>query len=135
MALNERGHEVLDDTPIAKAVGFRAPPTMQEMIKRAIQTHLSDAARESGQETFEESDDFDVGDDYDPTSPWELTADQERFIERPAADPPTQTGPAAPVGPGAPPNGISDGTDGDDTDGDPPSVQTVVKKQHKKSGS
>lgn len=72
MALNERGHEVLDNTPVAKPVGWRPPLTMQEQIQRFVREELSRRAAEAGAETFEDADDFEVGDDYDPKSPYEL---------------------------------------------------------------
>lgn len=75
--LNEKGHETLDDTPLAIPVGFRQPESLSDTIKRLVRTELSNTARASGAETFEESDDFNVGDDFDPSSPWELKADQE----------------------------------------------------------
>lgn len=78
--LNERGHEELDPTPVARAIAFNAPPTLADQIKRLVQYELSRQAASEGQETFEEADDFDVGDDYDPRSPWELQADQEEAL-------------------------------------------------------
>lgn len=66
------GREFPDPTPIAPPVGFLKQPTMAETMRQMIRSHeLRMAARESGQETFEEADDFDVGDDYDPRSPYE----------------------------------------------------------------
>lgn len=72
MALNEKGHEVLDNTPVAKPVGWRPPLTMQEQIQRFVREELSRRAAEAGEESFEDADDFEVGDDYDPRSPYEL---------------------------------------------------------------
>lgn len=82
MALNEKGHEVLDDTPVAMPVGFKRPQSMTDMIRQYVRTELSKQASEQGNETWEEADDFDVGDDYDPKSPWELTFDQEMAISQ-----------------------------------------------------
>jgi len=82
MALNENGHEILDDTPVAMPVGFKRPATMTEMIRQYVKTELSKQASDSGQESWEEADDFDIGDDYDPKSPWELTFDQEMALNK-----------------------------------------------------
>jgi len=96
MALNENGHEVLDDTPVAVPLRWNRPPSKLDEIR----AHLKIISREQeqiGNETFEEADDFDVGDDYDPRSPWELTIDQELHIERPldaGTPPPALPGPA-----------------------------------------
>lgn len=74
--LNERGHEVLDDTPVAIPMrAIRRPSTLDE-IRQYIGI-VNREAEQQGQESFEEADDFDVGDDYDPHSPWELQQDQE----------------------------------------------------------
>lgn len=89
--LNEKGHEVLDSTPLARTVGFRPPPTLAETIKRLVHGELSRRAAEVGDETFEEADDFEIGDDYDPRSPWELAADQE--VYRPDPAPPQSASP------------------------------------------
>lgn len=75
--LDERGHEILDPTPIALPLGLKRPPTLQETIKQLIRTEMSRKAAQEGQETFEEADDLEVGEDFDPTSPWELNFDQE----------------------------------------------------------
>lgn len=75
--LNERGEEVPDDTPVALPVGFKAPESLQDQIRRLIHTELSNQAQDAGMETFEEADDFEVGDDYDPHSPYELDENQE----------------------------------------------------------
>lgn len=75
--LDEKGHEILDPTPVAKPVrALRRPSTLDE-IRHYIGI-VNREAEEQGQESFEEADDFEVGDDYDPTSPWEMTIDQEQ---------------------------------------------------------
>lgn len=74
--LNDKGQEVLDPTPVAIPVrALRRPSTLDE-IRQYIGL-VNREAEQAGQETFEESDDFDVGDDYDPQSPWEQSVDQE----------------------------------------------------------
>ena len=76
--LNENGHEVLDDTPIALPLRLSRPPSRLEEL-RSLLNVVNREALTNGQETFEEADDFNVGDDYDPRSPWELSADQELY--------------------------------------------------------
>lgn len=109
--LNERGHELLDATPVARAVEFRRPPTLQEQIRALVRGELSRQAQEQGQESFEEADDFDVDDDsYDPRSPWELNFDQElepRVVREPAGE----AGPAVQAG-GSETEGGSTGSSG-----------------------
>jgi len=82
--LNENGHEILDDTPVAIPLRFSRPPSKLEDL-RAMLKIVSREAENAGQETFEESDDFDIGDDYDPRSPWELSVDQELQTVSPMA--------------------------------------------------
>lgn len=88
MRYNERGHEILDPTPVEMPVRFQRPPTLQEQIKAFVKRELSEAAEAQGVETFEEADDFDIEDDpIDPTTPWELNYEQERASrEMPDAD-------------------------------------------------
>lgn len=71
--LNEDGTAVLDPTPIAPPIGYKKAPSMVEVIRNMVTSErLAQAARESGHETFEESEDFDVGDEPDQlASPWE----------------------------------------------------------------
>jgi hypothetical protein len=76
--LNEKGHEVLDDTPVAIPVRFQRPENLTDQIRRVIRQEMSRVADFAGMETFEEADDFNVPDDeYDPRSPHELSLDQE----------------------------------------------------------
>lgn len=77
MPLNEKGHEVLDATPVARPVGWSRPESLQEQIRRFVRNELSQHAAAQGHETWEEAEDFEVGDDYDPRSPYELDDDQE----------------------------------------------------------
>jgi len=98
--LNEQGHEVLDDTPIAIPLRFSRPATRLDDMRRLLGI-ISRDAQQNGNETFEEADDFVIGDDYDPRSPWELSIDQEVFTPEPVA-----TGSNVPPFPGpAPGNG------------------------------
>ena len=91
MALNERGHEVLDDTPVAVPLRWSRPASTLDQIRAQLKI-ISREAEQNGNETFQEADDFEIGDDYDPRSPWELSIDQELHTESPVA-------PGAPVPP------------------------------------
>lgn len=75
MALNKRGHEVLDSTPVALPVGFKRPLSLNEQIRRLVKNELSNRAAAVGAESFEEADDFDCEDDFDPKSPYEEVFD------------------------------------------------------------
>jgi len=81
--LNERGHEIVSNKPVALPIDFKRPPTLAEQIRQMVKTELSQSASDQGMETFEEADDFDVGDDFDPQSPHEMVFDpasgEERF--------------------------------------------------------
>lgn len=122
------GREYPDPTPVAPPIGFIKQPTMAETMRAMIQSQeLRRAAAESGQETFEEADDFNVGDDYDPTSPYEeqfeplipgpniaeeiATAIHSKFTqEKPAAKTDQNPPPPTPKEQGreAPPNPLTD---------------------------
>lgn len=66
------GSEVPDPVPIAPPVGYVRTKPIREQLREMVQSEaLARAARDSGNETFEEAEDFDVGDDIDPRSPWE----------------------------------------------------------------
>lgn len=69
--LDENGHELPDDTPVAMPLGFTRQPTLIETIRAVIRTEASAAAASSGYGSFEEEDDFDVDDEVDPKTPWE----------------------------------------------------------------
>lgn len=99
--LDENGFEILDDTPVAIPVRL-TQPTMYEYVRKMIREQMSREAELHGQETFEESDDFDVGDDYNPQSPYEIDEYPPGAFEeeRPKTAPtpsPTDSG-GAPVG-------------------------------------
>lgn len=69
----EEGREVADQTPIAIPAGWDRPESLQDQIKRLIRVQLSRQALEMGQESFEESDDFDIPDESgDFVSPYEV---------------------------------------------------------------
>ena len=58
-----------------------------EEIRKLIRDEMSQQARESGQETFEEADDFDVGGE-EPTSQYEISEMEEDAEYEPKKDPP-----------------------------------------------
>lgn len=63
-----------DPTPIE--VGVPAPPSLAELVRRAVQFEVSGKALDQGVETFEEADDFEVDDDLDDldwSSRYEIT--------------------------------------------------------------
>lgn len=78
---NEKGEELMDPTPMALPVGYKRPPSIQEQIARYIRQSEM-LAKQNGQETFEEADDFDVGDDFDPYSPYEENFDHVQNFEQ-----------------------------------------------------
>ncbi|UOF76960.1 hypothetical protein [Microviridae sp.] len=87
MALDERGWEVPDPTPVAWPAGVRRPETLTEQIRRLVRIEVSQRAAEQGHETFEEADDFEMDDDDEFRSPYELTEMQEeRIMGRDASD-------------------------------------------------
>lgn len=71
--LSSRGHEIPDPTPVVLPVGFKHPPTIQQMVQAAIRTQFDTYAREKGEETWEQANDFDTGEDEDMRSPYELS--------------------------------------------------------------
>lgn len=74
--LDEKGRELLDNTPVELPLGFEHPESLEERIRRLVRTSVSDHAAESGAETFEEADDFDIADDdSDPLTPFEMEFD------------------------------------------------------------
>lgn len=58
MALNERGHEVPDPTPVEISTTLRKPESMEDMIKRFVRVEGSRVAANNEQESFEEANDF-----------------------------------------------------------------------------
>jgi len=57
------GWEVPDPTPLARALKFQRPPTLEEIVQRTIRGALSRHAAEQGRETFDEANDFDIDED------------------------------------------------------------------------
>lgn len=92
--LDENGFEVPDSKPMEIPIGWKKPPSLQEQVQRMVRHEMSRAAEKTGQETFEEADDFDIPDDpVDLTSPYEVEFDpydpsvpQAVVEEKPAED-------------------------------------------------
>lgn len=88
--LNERGREVLDDTPVALPAKFKRQSWIDNM-REFVRQELSRQAEGIEMESFEEADDFDVDDDPEIKSPYEISADQEFYLppepEQPAPAP------------------------------------------------
>lgn len=82
--LNEKGQEVLDDTPVTLPVRYQRGENITERVQRMVEETLSRRAAEQGLESVDEANDFDIpGEDYFPTSEHEVDeyAEQE-FRER-----------------------------------------------------
>lgn len=70
--LDENGHEIPDPKPLTLPSGFKRPETLAEQVQRLVRTSISAEAAARGEETFEESEDFEIPDDPDdPTTPYE----------------------------------------------------------------
>lgn len=74
--LDAEGREIPDQTPIVIRVKNRRISQWDD-VRAFIRNELSNAASNSGAETFEEANDFYMEDDPSPPSPWEYSADQE----------------------------------------------------------
>lgn len=91
MEYDEYGREIPDPRPIAVPANWQRPLSLHDQIKRFIRTEMSRSAEDSGEESFEDADDFDVDEDPDPFSPYEIA---EAAVEAPGgvkdvdADPP-----------------------------------------------
>lgn len=86
--LDEKGHEILDDTPVAIPVKFMRAQTLTDQVRALISVHASQRAADDGFETFEEANDFDIPDEYDPASIHEevVAMELEEFIKDVARD-------------------------------------------------
>lgn len=82
--MDEHGLEHPDPTPVALALKVKRPPTIQELIQTMCRNEMfQQGLAQQGEETFEESDDFDVvdedGDDFN--SPYEENFDHAQNID------------------------------------------------------
>lgn len=133
MSLNDRGWEELDNTPIAKPLRWDFPQNTLAAIRASLDQRvalLSREAMERGDETLEESQDFDVGDDVEPLSLHELrsfAADmQPEELYEAVFRKPYQ--PPASVVPGTPSSGVFPGSSGDNPSVVNPSVPSSTGK-------
>ncbi len=69
-----------DPTPVELPVGYDHPLPLRDEMRRFIREELSNTAASAGEETFEESDDFDCHEDDELLSPYELTELQEEYV-------------------------------------------------------
>lgn len=64
-----------DQQPLALPMHAKIPESLQTQIQRMVKRSFEDYARATGQETFDESQDFDIEDETDPNSPYETFFD------------------------------------------------------------
>lgn len=70
------GKEYPDGVPMQPPVGYRAEPTISELIKMFVRRELSQVADQHEFDSFEEAEDFDIEDDpVDPLTPYERVFD------------------------------------------------------------
>lgn len=74
--LNQAGQLIPDPTPMAPPIGYKAQPSMMEIVRQQVLLASREAA-EAGYETEEEADDFVVGDEPELRSPYELDPESE----------------------------------------------------------
>lgn len=75
-SLTDRGHEILDETPVQLPVNFRRPEPLHVRIQRMILEEI--AKNHEGFESFKDAEDFDVEEDgeiEDMSSPYEQDFD------------------------------------------------------------
>ena len=90
--LDKDGYEILSQETRGLPLRHLRQRTRDDDIRDIIRREMSRMADESGEESFEEADNFEVGDDYDPASPYEEHFDYPEPIEPPAQEP-TSTSP------------------------------------------
>lgn len=85
---HHNGYEVPDPMPVEMPIGFKKPLTIQEQIARALRSERIKQAQEArGEETFEDSMDFNTGEDETlPVTPHELRDMEEEKLSEAAAD-------------------------------------------------
>lgn len=85
---DENGLERPDPRPVEMPLGFQKPPSIQEMIRRALQSErMRQLQEQRGLETLEDSMDFDIEDEPDlPLTPHEVRDMQEEVIAEGAAE-------------------------------------------------
>lgn len=71
-SLNTSGHEIPDSVPLATSLGARRARSIRDNVVDILRSEKwREAMEASGEETFEEADDFDIDDDFDPSTPYE----------------------------------------------------------------
>lgn len=73
--LDKNGHEIPSQETSRMPLTMKRPETLTEQVQRLVRTSVSAYAANQGDETFEESEDFDIGDDFDPSTPYETYFD------------------------------------------------------------
>lgn len=71
--------EVPDPTPVELPVALRRVVDLRDEMMAFVRDHMSRLAEEQGDESFEESEDFDVDDDPAPMSPHEQADLEDRL--------------------------------------------------------
>lgn len=74
--------EIPDPTPVEMPIGYEHPESLESMIARLVHNE-SRRAKSQGQESFEESDDFDMDDDSEIISEYQMTDMQEEYVTKP----------------------------------------------------
>jgi len=69
---DHRGREIVNPLCLAPPVGYRAEPTVMEMIERQLAFRLAQLSGEDEVDTLEEADDFEMDEEWDPTSLYEI---------------------------------------------------------------
>ena len=70
-----------DPVPVEIPVDMKQPETMDDKIKRIIQEQISPQAANMGEETLEESQDYEVGDDFEGDAPQTMYEETEMVSE------------------------------------------------------
>lgn len=85
--LDEKGHEVVDSTPMQPPLGFQRQPSVNDRIRQMIRSYqLEQEALQSGMETEDEANDFVTDEDEELKSGYEIGEDGQapEFIPPPA---------------------------------------------------
>lgn len=82
--------EQLDPTPVEAPFKFTKPPALAELVRQAVQGHISQLAQTEGFDSFEEFDDFEVDEEdmssehdllFDPDLDREVTRYEKRHLD------------------------------------------------------
>lgn len=82
--LDEHGHEIVSNVPMAPPVGYKKEPSVSDRIREMVKSEmLRREVEAAGLETLEEADDFEIPDDpVDPSTPFEAHFDPTPEVER-----------------------------------------------------